>query len=222
MRLFNFPLRCWCVGLPLLAVVLAVLVNLCWAQAPSLTRIEEDWELVIGDPTSDSNAPQITCVMAPFGNVLSLYATFLVNYGNTPTSTAGGLQLQAWNGAILAATSRYPDQSILNTPGETIRWTQVMRTTPGGLVFEVVNGTSTTWGAFGANDSLKVTVANAPQNLNGYSPTISVDNSGVSFAANRVQSLVLKRVRAYVGNELIGTDPADRSVYPRQTIVAGE
>lgn len=219
----NIHIRSWAIVWPLAILLSALLANPSWAQTSSATRIEEDWELVIGEPSQNSSAPQVTCLMSPVGGADSLYATFLVNYGNTPTPTAGGLQLQAWNGKTLLTSKQHPDQAVLNTPGEIIRWTQRMQVTSGHLVFEVVNGTSTTWGAFGADESLRVTVANGPQNLDEYSPTVSVNHSGVSFAANRVQSLVLKRVRAYTGEQgeqLLGTDLTERPVYPRK--VSGE
>ena len=58
-----------------------------------------------------------------------------------------------------------------------------------------VGGSSATWGNFGGQGYLKASVDTALANLNGYSPTVSVENSGISYAANRVQSLVLRRVR---------------------------
>jgi hypothetical protein len=214
MTLFRGRFYWWAIGLMPVVLVSIALVALAWGQqSAAITQIEEDWELVIGAPSANSDAPQVTCVISPAENVNGLYATFMVNHHDTPTFTAGGLQIQAWNGETLLATKRSPDQAVLNTPGETIRWTQVMRVTPDGLVFEVVNGPSTTWGAFGAEGSLAVTVPNAPANLNGYSAAVSAEHSGVSFAGNRVQSLVLKRVRAYAGSELLGTDANPRVVH---------
>jgi hypothetical protein len=213
MRVSSIRLGLWGIAWPLAIVVSAMLANASWAQAPDVTRIEEDWELVIGVPSPNSDAPQVTCLIAPVGNVESLYTTFIVNHHNVPSFIAGGLQLQTWNGKTLLASKRYPDQAVLTTPGETIRWTQVMRLTSDGLVFEVVNGASTTWGAFGAEGTIKTTVSTTLGNLNGYNPAVSVENSGVSYAANRVQSLVLKRVRAYGAAGLIAEDNSPRVVY---------
>ncbi len=49
--------------------------------------------------------------------------------------------------------------------------------------------------------------------LNGYTPTVSVENSGIAYAANRVQSLVLKRVRLFVSTGEVLEDTAPRTVH---------
>lgn len=209
----SIRLGSWDIAWPLAIVVAAMLANASWAQVPDVTRIEEDWELDIGVPSPNSNAPQVTCLIAPVGNVESVYATFVLNHHDVPSFTAGGLQLQTWNGKTLLASKQHPDQAVLATPGETIRWTQVMRLASEGLVFEVINGVSTTWGAFGGEDALKTSVSTTLENLNGYNPTVSVSHSGVSYAANRVHSLVLKRVRAYSAAGLIAEDNNPRVIH---------
>jgi len=213
MRVSGIRVGLWSLAGLLAVVISAMLVNASWAQTTDVTRIEEDWELVITEPSPNSDAPQVTCLIAPVANVASLYATFIVNHHDVPYFIAGGLQQQAWNGKTLLASKRYPDQAVLTTPGETIRWTQVMRLADDGLVFEVVNGESTTWGAFGGEGTIKITVSTALTNLNGYNPAVSVEHSGASFAANRVQSLVLKRVRAYGAAGLITEDRTARVVH---------
>src|SRR5687768_13037241 len=39
------------------------------AQAPDVPvfSVQEDWELVVGDPDPNCNAPQVTCVISPVG-----------------------------------------------------------------------------------------------------------------------------------------------------------
>lgn len=209
----NIYIRSWAIAWPLAILLSVSLAGVSWAQTPTVIQVQEDWELVIGTPSQTSDAPQVTCLISPVGNADSLHATFVVNHHDMPAFTAGGLQLQAWNGEEILASVRYPDQAVLNTPGETIRWTQVMKVGTEGLSFEVVNGTSTTWGAFGGQGTLKTIVSTTLENLNGYDPEVSVKNSGVSYAANRVQSLVLKRVRAYSATGLIGEDSNPRVVH---------
>jgi hypothetical protein len=136
-----------------------------------------------------------------------------VNNHDVPTFTAGGLQTQVWDGKTLLASKRAPNQAVLTTPGETVRWTQVMRLSSEGLIFEVINGTSTTWGNFGNDGTLKAALVVPLGDLNGYSPNVSVEHSGVSYAGNRVQSLVLKRVRAFSASELLGEDNNPRVVH---------
>ena len=213
MRPFYTQPRFWGVVLPLSIVVLALSVNPCWAQTPNVTRIEEDWELVVGVPSPASDAPQVTCVISPVGNVGSLHATFMVNHHDAPAFAEGGLELQVWNGQDLLVSNRYPDQSVMTTTGETVRWTQSMKIGPEGLVFEILGGNSTTWDNFGGEGNLKITVPTSLENLNGFNPEVSLEHSDVGYAANRVQSLVLKSVRAYAGDELVAEDTTPRVVH---------
>ena len=213
MRSFVAQPRLWGVVLPLSVVVLALSIHSCWAQTPNVTRIEEDWELVVDVPSSTSDAPQVTCVISPVGNLDSLYATFMINHHDAPEFAEGGLELQVWNDESLLVSNRYPDQSVLTTTGETVRWTQSMTVGPEGLVFEILNGTSTTWGDFGGEGNLKITMPTTLEDLNGFNPAISVEHSDVGYAANRVQSLVLKRVRAYAGDELVAEDNTPQVVH---------
>jgi len=67
----------------------------------------------------------------------------------------------------------------------------------GNLTFEIINGTSTTWGNFGGQGYLKSSIATDLTDLNAYDPSVSVEHSGVGYAANRVVWLALRRVRAY-------------------------
>ncbi len=195
------------------ALVSAATIQAAVADAPDVTRVEEDWELVIGVPSPNSDAPQATCLISPVENADSVYATFTVNHHDVPSFVAGGLQLQVWNGKNLLTSKRFAEQAVLVTPGETIRWTQAVSLVDDKLVFETIHGSSTTWGNFGGGDSLKVAVPTQLQNLNHYDPRVSVAESSVSYAANRVQSLVLKRVRTYGASGLIAEDNTPRVVH---------
>jgi len=205
----------------LLAGAICVFAIVLWAsmagslaaQTAGVVRVEEDWELVVGTPVPNNNAPQITCLISPVGSVESLYATFALNHRDVPSFNPGGLQLQVWEGKTNVASKRYENEALLATLGETIRWTQVMRIADEGLIFEIVNGTSTTWGNFGGDDSLRLTVATSLTHLDQYDPQVSVKHSSVSFAANRVQSLVLKSVRLYAATGLVSEDKTPKIVH---------
>lgn len=215
MKLSNFCSPAWSLGWIPAIVISAFLANPSRLQAADVTRVEEDWELVIGTPSPNSDAPQVTCLISPVENAGSVYATFIVNHHDEPSFVAGGLQLQAWNGKEILASKRHADQAVLVTPGETIRWTQAMSVENGNLVFETLKGVSNTWGNFGAEGAIKVGVPTQLLNLNKYDPKVSIANSSVSFAANRVQSLVLKRVRTYSAAGLIAEDVNPRVVHPK-------
>ncbi len=195
------------------AAFLAAMTSAARAEEPSITRIEEDWELVIGEPSPESDAPQVTCAMSPLGDMDSYNATFVVNHHEVPDFEEGGLQLQGWNDEQLLDSKRAPNQAELATPGEVIRWTQAMWINPDGVKFEVLGGSSTTWGNFGADGTLKLNLPASIGNLNAYDPDLSVEHSGVSYAGNRVQSLVLKRVRAYTDEGLLAEDDNPRTVH---------
>jgi hypothetical protein len=84
----------------------------------------------------------------------------------------------------------------------------------GALSFDIVNGSSMTWGSFGGGD-LHVSLPTELANLNDYNPAVSVGNSGVGYAGNRVISLVLRAVRVYSNDGLIAEDNQPKQVYPR-------
>jgi len=177
-----------------------------WATDPALviTRVEEDWELVVAEPDIYSDAPQVTSVLSPFGHLESVYAAFEFNHRSQPQFTAGGVQVQVWNGEEPLANRPSEFTNKLQFSGETVRWTQVMELNGGQLHFEIANGSSTSWGEFGTGHSLRVSVASSLSTLSGYSSSVSVDSSGVGYAGNRVTSVTLKRVRRYlVNNDLL-------------------
>ncbi len=196
-----------------LAVFWAVVESAVAEGGPTVTRVEEDWELVVATPDTNSVAPQVTCVFSPVGNINSLYAALELNHQSVPDFVPGGLQLQIWEGEIHRHTRKYPNASVMSSSGETVRWTQCMELKDGTLTFEVRNGGSSTWGSFGGQGYLKATAATGLTSLNGYDPSVSVNNSGIGYASNRVQSLVIKRVRVYTASGLLFEDNTAREVY---------
>ena len=166
------------------------------AQQP-VWRVEEDWELVVTTPETNSNSPQITVAMSPLASDESEYVTFEINHRSQPDYGIGGLHLLAWNGNFFVLDSAHTQSGVqLNTADEVITWTQSLELSGGSLTYAVTNGSSTTWGAFG-NGELSVTVDSQCQTLNSYSPQNSIASTGVGFGANRVASLTLKRVRYF-------------------------
>ena len=182
--------------------------------AADIVRVEEDWELVVKEPDVDTQAPQVTCVISPTGGIESSYAALTVNHKTLPDYDAGGIQLQVWRDGDAVANSKHPQDDLLGTANETITWTQRMSAENGQLVFEVVAGQSTTWGSFGGQGNLRASADTALSNLNGYDWHVSVANSGVGYAGNRVTKLVLKRVRSYSAEGLVQEDNSPKTVHP--------
>jgi hypothetical protein len=178
---------------------LAALAIVAWAAGSSyaidIVTIEEHWELSVGEPDAASSSPQVCMVMSPTGNLDGLYFVFTLNHHSLPGWIPGGLQVQLWNGEEVVDAHVGPQETTLNHADETLRWVQSTRLVDGQLVFEILNGESESWGEFGGLGYLKITTDTDMVNLNGYRPAISLEQSGVSFAGNRVRSLVLQQLR---------------------------
>jgi hypothetical protein len=206
------------------AGLVAVVFSSVWQFASSaaiaegtttILRVEEDWELVIGTPNPNSVSPQITCVFAPTGNFNSLSGVFELNHQSQPKFAVGGLHIHVWKGEFPLTIKSSHGLNVMSHGNETVRWTQAMTLVNGHLVVEVSDGTSTTWGAFGNDGNLKTTAPTTLVNLNTYNPQFSVDNSGVGYAAHRVKSLVLKRIRLIAADGNVSEDSNARTVFPQ-------
>jgi hypothetical protein len=166
------------------------------AQDPSTTiiSVEEQWELSVGEPTPERSSPQTSMVMSPLPHLDGLYFIFTLNYQNLPNYIAGGMQIQQWDGDTAVSVNDGPKEGTLEIEDEFIRWTQRMSINEGQLTFEILGGSSATWGAFGGQGYLKRSVQTSLTNLNEYRPAISLGESDVGYAGNRVVGLILKRL----------------------------
>ena len=64
-----------CFAWAVLPLGLALLVaQFAKGDLPEVVRVEEDWELVVGTPDANSDAPQVTCVISPTGDVDDVHA----------------------------------------------------------------------------------------------------------------------------------------------------
>lgn len=187
------------------------------AADPEVVRVEEDWELVVATPDTNTNGPQITTVIAPTtAGIAGLHAALNINHRSLPQYVAGGLQLQAWNGRQSLSEKQFPSSTLMATADEVVSWTQSIETAGGAVTFEVTRGSSTTWGTFGGQGYLKIVLVWPLTNLNSYSPSVSAAHSGVGFASNRVRSLVLKRVRLFTSTGQQLDDATPRVVYQQE------
>ena len=194
-------------------IVLAFLATQALSADSPIIRVEEDWELVVATPDANNDGPQLSTAMAPLSNLNSYYVTFELNHQSSPDFSRGGLHLQVWNDDRLVTVRTFPNLNVLSTAGETVQWTQRIDVQDGQLTFEIVNGHSHTWGDFGGQGNLKATVSSGVSSLDDYTPNISTANSGITFAANRVGSLVLKTVRAYRQDGTIVTVVLNHAVH---------
>ncbi len=159
-----------------------------------MVSIEEHWELTVGGPEFDRCAPQVSLVMSPNGSMDGLHFVFLLNHSTLPDFVAGGLQMQCWDGDYLVRTANSNRSGVLAHDNETIRWVQKLSVVDGQVVFDVDDGSSSTWGSFGNGDGLIMWTGYNMDRLNDYQPSVSIGESGITFAGNRVSSLVLTKL----------------------------
>jgi hypothetical protein len=164
------------------------------AYSTDVVEIEEHWALDVGGPDEAQSAPQVSMVMSPTGSMSGNYFLVTLNYWNEPEFAPGGVQVQLWCGEDCVDTDNAQNISPLHHDGETVRWVQRLAINGDSLSFEVDEGHSASWGAFGGDDSLRVVTSTDLTRLNGYLPSISINESGIGYAGNRVSSLVLERI----------------------------
>lgn len=163
------------------------------AEPARVVSVEEHWELQISQPDSDRSAPQTTMVMSPTGNVDGVHFLFTLNHSTVPEYAPGGVQVQLWEGGELLQSLTAHDGTALDRSDETVRWVQRLTLNDGTLTFQVADGQSETWGTFGG-DELSVSVSTSLNWLNKYRPSVSLSESQVGYAENRVVSLVLTKL----------------------------
>ena len=165
------------------------------ASATDVILIEEHWELHVGGPDAARSAPQVSMVMSPTGDVDNDFFLVTLNHWSYPDYAAGGIQVQRWNQETCYDVAQGSQQAPLADDEEVISWVQRISWVDGNLKFEVVNGNSESWGTFGTNGELTLTHPTELTRLNGYRPAVSIEQSGIGYAGNRVSSLVLKRIQ---------------------------
>jgi hypothetical protein len=184
------------------------------ATAQDIVHVEEDWELITGQPDPNTVGPQVATTMSPTSDITGTFFTYEINHRSAPYWTPGGLTIHQWSGDLRVQSFDRSDRSVMDTSGETVAWTQVLDVTNGWLTFQVKNGTSTTWGPFGYSNMFKLSTGwGGVNNLNRYTPDVSISQSGVAYAGNRVQSLKIKAVRVKLSDGTTYTDTTERTVH---------
>lgn len=170
-----------------------LIATLAWAQSQQVVSVEEHWELRVTQPDTDRSAPQTTMVISPTSNISGLHFLVTLNHATVPEYSAGGVQVQQWDGEDLVQSRSTHSGATLDEFEEQITWTQRMTLQDGQLTFQVSDGRSNTWGDFGGDD-LTLSVSTSLSKLNSYRPGTSLTESQVNYAENRVESLTLKKL----------------------------
>jgi hypothetical protein len=205
-----FAVRRWWTRIFPLTVFAAVLSFASGAFAQHVMHVEEDWELVLGTPDPLVCGPQIVVTMSPTSDITGIHYTHEINHRSLPYWTPGGLTIHEWNGESRNQSYDRVDRTVMNTQNEVVTWTQTLDLYSNKLTFEVTNGMSTTWGPFGISGLFKVRRDWGGNNLDGYTPAVSIAESGVVYAGNRVQSLKLKEVRLTFSDGEVLVDDTER------------
>ena len=163
------------------------------AESNKVVLVEEHWELQVSEPDVERSAPQTTMVMSPKGNVDGVHFLFTLNHSTVPDYAPGGLQVQLWQGGELVEERSASNGAALHHSNETIHWVQRISLQDGTLTFQVRDGESETWGTFGGDD-LSLDASTSLTALNAYRPSVSLSESQVGYAENRVVSLTLTKL----------------------------
>lgn len=182
------------------------------ANPDAVARIEEDWELDVNEPASESCSPQFHTVMSPYGSLNGLYFQVTWNYQELPDVTEGGLQLQVWGGSEDFA-SRDAGSGYLSNDAERVSWTATLSTDHQHVTFGIDNGYSQSWGSFGG-ETMRVRTSRPLASLDTYSTDVTTTNSWITYGSNRVNRLVLKEIRRYrEDGSLLSRDSQERVIY---------
>lgn len=205
---FFFPV-------PLGALALALLGTL---TAPDqligqVTYIEEDWEIQIGTPDPDGEAPQIITAMSSTNRLEDVHSILEMNHSTLPNYQAGGMSLQIWSSGTNLDYMVHPHKDKLDVENEVLTYTMTMKISDGKIRFEVKNGTASSWGAYGIGGFHR-TVTYPHSEFTLYSPETSVKFSKVGYAKHRVKKFFMKECRTYDANgNLLSRDTTDRIVH---------
>jgi len=183
------------------------------ATAADVIRVEEDWELILGEPDSNSVGPQVVTTMSPNNNLNGTFFTAEFNHRSAPTWTPGGISIHRWSGDWRMGSYDRADRAVMSTNNETVTWTQALYFESGRLNFKVYDGNSTTWGPFGYTGLVKLDCSWGVSHIDSYTPSVSVANSGPAYAGNRVHSLKILHIRYLLSDGTTITDNTERIVH---------
>jgi hypothetical protein len=164
------------------------------AESSRVVSVEEHWELQVAEPDLGRSAPQTTMVMSPTSDLSGKHFLFTLNHWSAPDYAAGGMEIQLWDGDGSAQATASNKFAAFANSNETVTWTQRLSVHDGVLKFEIADGQSQTWGEFGGTEDLSMETPTELTALNSYHPSVSLNESQVSYAENRVHSLTLKKL----------------------------
>lgn len=200
---------------PLVALAVALIGTFATTDQAigQVTYVEEDWEIQIGTPDPDGEAPQIITAMSSTDRLEDVHAILEMNHATLPDYQAGGMSLQIWSSGTNLDYMVHPHKDKLHVQDEVLTYTMTMKISDGTVRFEVKNGTASSWGNYGIGGFWR-TVTTSQSEFTQYSPATSVKFSKVGYAKHRVKKFYMKESRTYDANgNLLSRDTTDRIVH---------
>ena len=167
------------------------------AEDAAVYMVEEDWEMVINEPDSDNNSPQITFFTSPSSGIGDSYFQLQMNYHADEEYSSGGFHVAAVRNGVTEDEERSGTRKTLATDEDHVRWTSVMAVIGNKTLFAVRDGFGQEWGSFGGPDYLVQIVPSPVSDLSNYQYQQSLDNVDIGFGKNRVSEIKLKAVRLF-------------------------
>ena len=185
-------------------VVIAVcgLLFLPVSAFAQVTRVEVDWEIRVREADYESFSPQISIIMANRRDLSSDFAEFRVNPDYE--GIQGGLQIDTWNGTQKLAESSHVARPALSASSDKIRFTTVATAELTQTKYSVEEIHCNSWGTVAESEIAPCRTAG--EGLIRYSMSLTLDESEVEFGHNRVEYVIAKEVRYYIGNALAKRD----------------
>ena len=191
---------------PLAIALFAAAVSCLWASdvaaaEPHIYMVEEDWELVVGEPKPAIHSPQLSFYLVPSVANPGVYFQLQLNHAARQDFAGGGFMVTAVVNEVAHDEAKSDFRTPLAYDGEQLKWTSAMAVMNGELLYAIKDGLGSHWGSFGGPDYILRMPAGNIQSLDGYSPQESVKSVEIGFGSNRVTTLVLKKARLHYSNQ---------------------
>lgn len=182
------------------------------ADAPVITRVEEDWRVYVVEPDSNSGVPHIANFIAPSSSDQSVFGIVELNHGSQPDFVKGGCQVQGWVNDTLASLAETDNTNRLSLKYDRVEYTVSLALTANAVQIALSKGKSKSWGRF-ATTPIVASVPVLNPSLADYDPNVSVANTSINHGANRVALMYMMATRSYSGETLVSEDRTPRILH---------
>lgn len=179
-----------------------------------VVRVEEDWKIVVANPTPKKDSPQLAVVFGPADPVTGIHAVFELNHCTQPKFRKGGMQLQCWRGDQLLNYRGQQRPVKLARDEETISFTTVTEAINDTITLSITNGSSKSFGNFGGNSNLRIVLQVPGANLDSFDGQYSILHSQCEWGNQEVPALCRTAIRYFNADHLlIAEDTTEQFVH---------